>query len=125
MTAPSPAGGSELVRRLVVPLAAMTIAFGAGWSLGAGRQSSPQWQVATVTVEGSTASADVGGSTYPIGASVPLWVDDEGATHTAGRPTCLDSLDGAAGSFPVVVQQLTVDTEQVEAVVALDCRASA
>lgn len=124
MTAPSRPGGSELVRRLVVPLAAMTIAFGAGWSLGAGRQDSTDWQVATVTVDGDGATAAVGGDTLELGSSVPLWIGSDGATHTAGWPACLDSLDGSSGSFAVVVDEVTIDKEQVAAVVALDCRAS-
>ncbi|MBU4215358.1 MAG: hypothetical protein KJ792_11965 [Actinobacteria bacterium] len=100
----------------------MTIAFGAGWSLGAGRGETTDWQVATVSAEGDGATAAVGGATLPIGPSVPMWIDADGATRTAGRPTCLDALASAPGSFRVVVDHLTVDGKQVDAVVAIDCR---
>ncbi|WP_159808160.1 hypothetical protein [Cellulomonas citrea] len=123
MTEPT-RSGSELVRRLVVPLAAMTIAFGAGWSVGAGRQPATDWQVATVSVDGGTARATVGKSTFEIGSSVPVWIGTDGATHTAGHPACLDSTDGGSGSHKVVVGTITADGKKVDAVVAFDCRAS-
>ena len=122
MTEPT-RSGSELVRRLVVPLAAMTIAFGAGWSVGSGRQATTDWQVATVSLDGGTARATVGKSTLEIGSSVPVWIGANGATHTASHPDCLDSTDAGPGSHKVVVGTVTTDGKKVDAVVAFDCRA--
>lgn len=121
MTASARPGGGELVRRLVVPLAAMTIAFGAGWSLGSGNQRA-SWQEAKVAVSGSTATVTTGGTAHPVEGSVPSWIDAQGGSHGAGWPACFTDLDGSSATLKAVVTSVKIDKATVDAVVAVDCR---
>lgn len=121
MTTSARPGAGGLVRRLIVPLAAMIIAFGAGWSLGAGNQKA-SWQDAKVKVTGTTAEVTTDGTTYPIDGGVPSWIDTKGGQHSGGWPACLTALDGSSGSLKVVVSNLTVGKSTIDAVMAVDCR---
>jgi hypothetical protein len=112
---------SELVRRLIVPLAAMIIAFGAGWSVGSGGQR-PTWQPAEVKVAGTTATVTVNGTSYSVTGAVPAWIDADGNRHASDWPTCFTTLDGSSARLKVVVSTLSIDKQSIDAVMAVDCR---
>jgi hypothetical protein len=108
----------SVITRFVVPLAATAIAFGAGWSLGAGKART-DWTDATVTVTGTSATATVGSTTYEADGSLPSWVDTDGTWRTGGWPTCLT--DEASQTLPVAIGSTSVDRRTVTAWMAVDC----
>ena len=116
-TAPSPAWRS-IVRRFVIPLGAMVIAFAAGWLAGAGSAGGTDWTDAAVTVDGAEATARVDGTTFAIPQVVPGWLDD-GTWRDSSWPTCLT--DGFSGTLPVLVSETRVDGTSIKTIVAVDC----
>lgn len=120
MSTPTPPVWRSVVNRFVIPLAAMVIAFAAGWIVGGRTAETPEtgWTDATVTVAGTQASIKVGGATYEVGQSVPGWLDD-GTWQQNSWPTCL--ADGFSGTLPVLVSDTAVDGTSIKVVVAVDC----
>jgi len=117
--APSPA--RNVINRFVVPLGAMIIAFGAGWSIGASHADT-DWADATVEVDGTAATFSLDGSSYQVDGSLAAWVDTDGTVQRDSWPSCLKQT--AATTVPVIMATTDVDGTAVTTVVAVDCQAS-
>ncbi|MCL2455559.1 MAG: hypothetical protein FWD18_09730 [Micrococcales bacterium] len=120
-TPATPSAGRAVISRVIVPLAAMVIAFGAGWTISAGQQK-VDWTDATVSVQGTSVSVQTGQRTVRAAETVPAWVDTDGTWRDQTWPACLP--DGFSGTLPVAVTSATVANKTVTVLVAVDCRAS-
>ncbi len=116
---PTPPLWRSLVRRFVIPLGAMIIAFAAGWTVGGGRTAGTDWTDAAVTVTGTQASIKVDDASFKVGQVVPGWLDADGTWQENSWPSCLK--DGFSGTLPVLVSDTTVDGTSIKTVVAVDC----
>jgi hypothetical protein len=114
--------GRAVIKKIVVPLMAMVIAFGAGWTVGAGRQNIA-WADGAVTVSDNTITVKVGETTVMTNQP-PAWVASSGAWHETGWPDCLGTLGTFEGTLPVVVTTSRVDGQDISTLLAIKCEGS-
>lgn len=115
----SSAPNRSVLNRYIIPLAAMAIAFAAGWSLGASRQK-VEWVDADVKVTDSIVTATVDNVTYTTTTELSMWIDEDGQTQTTGTPSCLT--DGFDDTLSVAVGTALVSSTKTTVLIGVDCQ---
>ncbi|WP_126688265.1 hypothetical protein [Nocardioides ferulae] len=112
--------------RVLLAVAVLCAVFVAGLLVGRAMTAADHglggWQVGEAKLGKRQLLVEHDGWSYAANDGVPMWIDDNGAWHDSGWPSCLDGRAGTDLRVRFAAHKVSVEGMSWRPIVAVDCR---